>query len=47
MFYECEDSAENYAESTNPYACASDIDTVISALQITASKLFPYLPTIT
>ena len=41
MFYECEDSdIENYADDTTPYACASDINTVISELQITASKLF-------
>ena len=31
MFYECEDSGiENNAYNTTPYACASDIDTVIS-----------------
>ena len=30
----------NYADDTNPYACVSDINTVISELQITASKLF-------
>ena len=40
MFYECEDSGiENNAYNTTPYACASDIDTVISEWQITASKL--------
>ena len=43
MFYECEDSdIENYADDTTPYACASDINTVISELQITASKLFTW-----
>ena len=43
MFYQCEDSdIENYAEDTTPYACASDINTVISELQITASKLFTW-----
>ena len=42
MFYGCEDSdIENYADDTTPYACASDI-TVISELQITASKLFTW-----
>ena len=40
MFYECEDSdIENYAGDTTPYACASDINTVIPELQRTASKL--------
>ena len=34
MFYECEDSdIESYADDTAPYACASDINTVISQLQ--------------
>ena len=43
MFYEREDSdIENYADNTTPYACASDINTVISELQITASKLFTW-----
>ena len=43
MFYECEDTdMGNYANGTNPYACASDIETVISELQITASKLFTW-----
>ena len=41
MFYKCEDSdIENYADDTTPYACACDINTVISELQITACKLF-------
>ena len=41
MFYECEDSdVKNYADSTTPYACPSDINTVVSELQITANKLF-------
>ena len=41
MFYECEDSdIENYAGDTTPYACASDINTVIPELQRTASKLY-------
>ena len=41
MFYECEDSDnENYADDTTPYVCVSDINTVISELQITASILF-------
>ena len=40
MIYECEDSdIENYTDDTNPYACAPDINIVISELQITASKL--------
>ena len=43
MFHECEDSdIENYADDTTPQACPSDIDTVISELQITASKLFTW-----
>ena len=43
MFYECEDSdIENYADDTTPYACAFDIDTFISELQIAASKLFTW-----
>ena len=43
MFYECEDSdIENYADDLTPYACASDINTVISELQVTASKLFTW-----
>ena len=43
MFYECEDSGiENYADGTTPNACASDINTVISELQIRACKLFPW-----
>ena len=43
MFYECEDSdIENYADDTTPYVCASDMNTVISELQITASKLFTW-----
>ena len=41
MFYDCEDSDfGNYADDATPYACASDINRVISELQITASKLF-------
>ena len=41
MFNECEDSdTENYADDTTPYACASDINTVISELRITASNLY-------
>ena len=40
MFYKCEDSdISNYADDTTPYAWASDINTVISELQIAASKL--------
>ena len=43
MFYECEDSGiENYAYGTNPNACASDINTVIFELQITACKFFAW-----
>ena len=43
MFHECEDSdTETYADETTPQACPSDIDTVISELQITASKLFTW-----
>ena len=41
MFYECKD-IENYADDTTPYACASEKNTVISELQITASKLFTW-----
>ena len=50
MFYECEDSdIENHTDDTTPYACASDINinTVISELQVTTSKLFTWLATIT
>ena len=43
MFYVCEDSEiENYADDTTPFACASDINTVISELQITSNKLFTW-----
>ena len=43
MFYECEDfNISNYADDRTPYACASDINTVISELQITVSKLFTW-----
>ena len=43
MFYEYEDSEiENYSDDTAPYTCASNINTVISELQITASKLFTW-----
>ena len=43
MFYECEDSGiENYADNTTPFACASDINAVVSELQITTSKLFTW-----
>ena len=43
MFYEYEDpDISNYADDTTPFACASDINTVISELQITASKLFTW-----
>ena len=43
MFYECEGSdVENYTDNTTPYACAFDINTVISELQITASILFTW-----
>ena len=43
MFYKCEDSdIENYADDTTQYACAPDINTVISELQITASKFFTW-----
>ena len=43
MFYEYEDSdIENYADDTTSCACASDINTVISELEITASKLFTW-----
>ena len=39
MFYECEDSdIENFADDATPYGCSSDINTVISELQITTSK---------
>ena len=41
MFYICEDSdIENYADDKTPCACASNINTVISELHITTSKLF-------
>ena len=43
MFCECEDpDIEKYADDTTPYACVSDINTVISGLHITASKLFTW-----
>ena len=43
MFYECEDSnIENYADDATPCACPSDINSVISKLQITASKFFTW-----
>ena len=43
MFYVCEDSEiENCADDTTPFACASDINTVISELQITSNKLFTW-----
>ena len=43
MFYECEDSdIENYADNSTPCACASDINAVISELQVTTSKLFTW-----
>ena len=43
MFYECENSdIEDYADDTTPYACASDINTVMSDLRITASKFFTW-----
>ena len=43
MFYEYKDSdIENYTDDTTPYACASDIITVISELQVTASKLLTW-----
>ena len=43
MFYECEDSnIENYADDATPCSCASDINSVISKLQITASKFFTW-----
>ena len=48
MLYECEDSdIENYADDTTPYAFASDINTVISELQITAADSLHGLTTIT
>ena len=41
MFYKYEDSnIGNYNDDTTPCTCSSNIDTVISELQITASKLF-------
>ena len=43
MFYEFVDSdIENYPDNITPYACASEIKTVISELQITATKLFTW-----
>ena len=43
MFYESEDSdIENYVDDTTLYACASDINTFISELQKTPSKLFTW-----
>ena len=43
MSYECEDSGiENYADDTTPYACASNINTVISGLQIPINTLFTW-----
>ena len=38
MFYESDDSdIRNYGDDTTPYDCASDIDTVVSELQVTAA----------
>ena len=43
MFHEREDfDIENYADDTTRYACASDIDTAIPELQITACELFTW-----
>ena len=43
MVYEWEGSdMKNYANDKIPYSCASDIDTVISELQITTSELFTW-----
>ena len=43
MFYECEDfDIENYAVDTTPCVCVSNINTVISELQIIASELFTW-----
>ena len=43
MFYGCENSdIENYADDKTPYPCASDINTVIPELQITATKPFTW-----
>ena len=41
MLYECEDcDIKNYADDTTPCVCTSDINTVITELQTTVSKLF-------
>ena len=43
MYHEYEDSdIEKCADDTTPHACAPDINTVISELRITASKLFTW-----
>ena len=43
MLCKCEDSdIENYGYDPNPYACASEIDIIVSELQITSSKLFTW-----
>ena len=43
MFYEGEDSdIENYTDETTQCACGSDINIVISELQIAASKFFAW-----
>lgn len=43
MFYKCENcDIENYASDTTLYDCASDIDTLISELQLTSSRLFTW-----
>ena len=43
MFYKCENSdIESYADDTTPYLCASDINTGIFELQVTASKPFTW-----
>ena len=48
MFYECGDSdIEDYADDATPYPFASDINTVISKLQITAVNSLDGLTTIT
>ena len=44
MFYEYEDfDIENDTDDTTSYTCTSDMTSVFSELQVTASKLFTWL----
>ena len=43
MLCQCEDSEiENYGYDPSLYACPSEIDIIVSELQITSSKLFSW-----